>query len=85
LFEKILSLSYSPDGTRLLFSAVMNGMTDIYVHTIISGTSERITYDVADDIDPEFVKGRDETIIFASDRLTDSLTNKGDPQEQAGR
>lgn len=84
LFEKILSLSYSPDGTRLLFSAVMNGMTDIYVHTIISGTSERITYDVADDIDPEFVKGGDETIIFASDRLNDSLTNKGDPQEQAG-
>ncbi len=84
LFEKILSLSYSPDGTRLLFSAVMNGMTDIYVHTIISGTSERLTYDVADDIDPTFIKGRDETIIFASNRLTDSLTNKGDPQEQVG-
>jgi WD40 repeat protein len=84
LFEKVLSLSYSPDGTRLLLSGVINGMTDIFVHTIISGTSERITYDVADDLDPAFISGRDETIIFSSNRLTDSLTNKGDPQERTG-
>ena len=84
LFEKVLSLSYSPDGTRLLLSGVINGMTDIYVHTIISGTSERITFDVADDLDPAFISGLDETIIFSSNRLTDSLTNKGDPQERTG-
>jgi Tol biopolymer transport system component len=84
LFEKVLSLSYSPDGTQLVMSAVMNGMTDIYLHTIISGTSERITYDVADDIDPSFIRGRDETIIFSSNRLTDTLTNRGDPQERVG-
>lgn len=84
LFEKVLSLSYSPDATRLLLSAVMNGMTDIYVHTIISGTSERITFDVADDIDPAFIRGKEETIVFSSNRLSDSLTNKGDPQEQVG-
>ena len=83
-FEKVLSLSYSPDGTRLLMSAIINGMTDIYVHTIISGTNERITFDVADDLDPSFIKGRDETIIFSSNRLTDSLTNRGDPQEAVG-
>lgn len=83
-FEKVLSLSYSPDGTRLLFSAVSNGMTDIYVHTIISGTNEQITNDVADDLDPSFIKGKGETIIFSSNRLTDSLTNKADPQEQTG-
>ena len=80
-FEKVLSLSYSPDGSRLLLSAVINGMTDIYMHTIISGTNERITFDVADDLDPSFIKGSDETIIFSSNRLTDSLTNRGDPQE----
>ncbi len=83
-FEKVLSLSYSPDGTRLLLSGVINGMSDIYIHTIISGTSERITFDVADDLDPSFISGRDETIIFSSNRLTDSLTNKGDPQERTG-
>ncbi|MDX9772726.1 MAG: hypothetical protein RBT02_04795 [Bacteroidales bacterium] len=83
-FEKVLSLSYSPDGSRLAISAIINGMTDIYIHTIISGTSDRITFDVADDLDPAFVRGKDETIIFSSNRLTDSLTNRGDPQERTG-
>lgn len=83
-FEKVLSLSYSPDGSRLLVSAVINGMTDIYLHTIISGTNERITYDVADDLEPAFVKGSNDLIMFSSNRLTDSLTNRGDPQEEVG-
>ena len=56
-FEKVLSFSYSPDGSRLLVSAVINGMTDIYVHTIIIGTNERITFDVADDLDPFIHQG----------------------------
>lgn len=83
-FEKVLSMSYSPDGSRLLTSAVINGMSDIYVHTIISGTNERITFDVADDRDPVFISGKDETIIFSSNRLSDTLSNRGDPQEQTG-
>lgn len=83
-FEKVLSLSYSPDGSRLVVSAVANGMTDIYVHTIISGTNERITFDVADDRNPKFVRGADETIMFSSNRVSDTLTNKGDPQEPTG-
>jgi hypothetical protein len=83
-FEKVLSLSYSPDGSRLVVSAVINGMTDVYIHTIISGTNERITFDVADDLDPSFISGRDETIIFSSNRLTDTLSNRGDPQERTG-
>ena len=83
-FEKVLSLSYSPDGSRLLASAVINGMTDIYVHTIISGTNERITFDIADDLNPLFVKGSDEIIVFSSNRVTDTLTNRGDPQERTG-
>jgi WD40 repeat protein len=83
-FEKALSLSYSPDGSRLIVSAVINGMTDIYMHNIISGTNERLTYDVADDLDPSFISGREETIIFSSNRLGDTLTNRGDPQERTG-
>jgi hypothetical protein len=63
---------------------VINGMTDLYVHTIISGTSERITFDVAEDLEASFIRGKNETIIFSSNRLTDSLTNKGDPQERVG-
>jgi len=83
-FEKVLSLSYSPDGTRLLISAVINGMTDIFIHTIISGTNERITFDAADDLNPSFIRGKDETMIFSSNRLTDTLSNRADPQERTG-
>ena len=83
-FEKVLSFSYSPDGTRLIMSAVRNGMTDLYVHTIASATSDQITNDLADDIDPTFLHGRNDQIMFSSNRLTDTLMNTGDPLDKTG-
>jgi Tol biopolymer transport system component len=83
-FEKVLSFSYSPDGTRLVMSAVRNGMTDIYVHTIASATSDQITNDLADDLDPTFLRGRNDHIMFSSNRLTDTLKNTGDPLDKTG-
>ncbi len=84
-FEKVLSFTYSPDGTRLAMSAVRDGMTDIFIHNIASGTSDRITHDIADNIDPIFLSSRPENIIFSSNRLSPELTNRGDPQEDRGR
>jgi hypothetical protein len=83
-FEKVLSFSYSPDGTRLIMSAVRNGMTDLYVHTIASATSDQITNDLADDIDPTFLRGRNDQIMFSSNRLSDTLKNTGDPLDKTG-
>ncbi len=83
-FEKILSFSYSPDGTRLVMSAVRNGMTDIYIHTIASATNDQITNDVADDLHPSFLRNSNNEIIFSSNRLSDTLTNRGDPLEKTG-
>lgn len=82
-FDKILDFSYSPDGTKLVFSAVKDGTTDIYIHTISSGTNERITFDVHDDLNPSFLKGTVDEIIFSSNRPTDTLTNTGDPFERS--
>lgn len=81
-FEKVLSMEYSPDGSQLLLTAVNSGMTDIYLHTIVSGINERLTYDIADDRDAAFVRGKSNTIIFSSNRKTDILTNRGDPLEE---
>jgi hypothetical protein len=81
-FDKILDFSYSPEGSRLVFSAVKDGITDIYVHTIASGTNEQITRDVADDVNPSFLKESPDEIIFSSNRLSDTLTNSGDPYEK---
>jgi hypothetical protein len=83
-FEKILDFSYSPEGTRLVLSAVKDGITDLYLYTLASGTNEQITKDVADDVNPSFLKEKPDEIIFSSNRLSDTLSNTGDPGEKTG-
>jgi len=78
-FEKILDFNYSPNGNRLVMSAVKNGLTDIYIHTIASGTNEQITRDVADDLNPRYIKSAGNQIIFSSNRLNDTLNIPFDP------
>jgi len=82
--DKVLDFSYSPDGTQLILSGVKEGFTDIYLHTIASGTNEQITRDAADDLNPSFVKGSSGEIIFSSNRQSDTLTNRADPFERRG-
>ena len=81
-FDKVLDFSYAPEGSRLVLSAVKDGMTDIYIHTIASGTSEQITRDIADDLNPSFLPDSPEEIIFSSNRASDSLLNNADPYEK---
>jgi hypothetical protein len=82
-FDKILDFSYSPEGTRLILSAVKDGITDLYLYTLASGTNEQLTRDVADDLNPSFIKEKPDEIIFSSNRLSDTLSNTGDPGEKA--
>ena len=84
-FDKILDFSYSPEGSRLIFSAVKDGITDLYIHTIASGTNEQITRDIADDLNPSFMKDSPDEIIFSSNRLTDTLTNTASPFEKVSQ
>lgn len=81
-FDKILDFSYSPDGTKLVFSAVKDGFSDIYIHTIASGTNDQITRDVADDLNPSFLRESPGEVIFSSNRLSDTLTNTNSPFER---
>lgn len=73
-FDKILSFSYSDDGSKIVFSAVKNSKTDIYVYDLASATSEQITNDIADDFNPRFIKNSTK-ILFSSNRKTDSIDN----------
>ncbi len=72
-FDKILDFAYSGDGSRLVLSAVKEGRTDIFVHTLASATNEQITNDLADDLYPRFVDNSSR-IIFSSNRTSDSLS-----------
>ena len=75
-FEKILDADFSPDGGKLAMSAYRYGRSDIFVHTLASGTNEQITDDIADDYNPKFIDNGTK-IIFASNRSDDSIRFEG--------
>lgn len=79
MLQKILSMEYSPDGRNMVFSAVQEGRTDIYLYHVIGNRQEQLTNDQSDDLDPAFVDaGR--RIIFSSDRQDDTLRTFTDVQ-----
>ncbi len=74
-YQKILSMSYSPDGRSLAFSAIRRGQSDLYVFNIASGSSEQLTKDFYNDLNPAFInKGKE--IIFSSNRTNDTLEDE---------
>jgi Tol biopolymer transport system component len=73
-FDKILNFSYSDDGSKIVFSAVKNSKTDIYIYDIASATSNQITNDIADDFNPRFIENSSK-IIFSSNRLNDTINS----------
>ena len=74
-FEKILDLSYSDDGLKFVVSGVYRGQTDIYIHDIVTGTNDRLTNDIADDLEPRFYDNSTK-VVFTSNRSSDTLTNE---------
>jgi len=71
-YNKVLDFAYSDDGILMVVSGFINGLTDIYLFNTISGTNDRITRDLADDINPRFVD-KSTKIVFSSNRLSDSI------------
>ena len=71
-FEKVLDFSYSPDGQKLLFSAIQKGQSDIFVFNLRTRTYEQITKDFYDDLQPRFIHDG-KAIVFSSNRVNDTL------------
>ena len=75
-FEQLTSAAYSPNGKKIVFSAVYKGKSDIYVYDIQSAFQESITNDYFDDSQAQFINdGR--AIVFASNRNNDTLSATG--------
>ncbi|KPK81342.1 MAG: hypothetical protein AMS27_15565 [Bacteroides sp. SM23_62_1] len=70
-FEKILDFNYSDDGLKIVISGINRGQSDIFIHTLASGTNEQITQDIYDDMNPKFIN-HSSAIIFASNRPEDT-------------
>ncbi len=71
-FQKVLDMSYSDDGSLLVFSAVQKGQSDIFVFNIASGSHEQITKDKYNDLNPRFIN-HSASIIFSSNRNNDTI------------
>ncbi|GAC1368341.1 MAG: hypothetical protein NVSMB30_04580 [Hymenobacter sp.] len=70
-YDEVLSMSYSPDGKALVFSAVRNGQNDIYLLRAGSRKAEQLTNDLFDDVQPVFLPGG-QGVVFSSNRYLDS-------------
>ena len=70
--DKIVSLSFSNKGDKIVFSAVRDGYSDVYVYSIKSQVLENLTRDSFDDLDPIFFND-DKEIVFSSNRYSDTI------------
>jgi Tol biopolymer transport system component len=72
--DQMFSPTWSPDGTRIAFSAMRGGTSDLYVFDLRHDTLQRLTADAYADLQPAWSPdGR--TIAFVSDRFTASLSS----------
>lgn len=69
MFNQIQDMKYMLNSNTLLFSAVRNGQTDIYIYKIETQQIEQVTNDIYDDLDATFVSFPNKTgIIYSSNR-----------------
>jgi len=69
---EIYNPSWSPDGARVVFSALKGGLSDLFVFTTATKTVERLTSDAFADLHPAWSPDG-QSIAFATDRFTSTL------------
>ncbi len=74
-FQRLYSLSYIND-LDYIFSASLDGFSDLYLYKSKNRNYERLTNDFYDDLDAEYVRFYDTNgILFSSNRATDTITD----------
>ncbi|RMG29096.1 MAG: hypothetical protein D6730_04490 [Bacteroidetes bacterium] len=68
--QRINSMSWSHDGARLVFSALVNGQVDLYTTASMEAELEALTQDIYDELDPSWSLN-DQFIFFSSNRQTE--------------
>ena len=70
--DEIYSPTWSPDGRAIAFSALVNGVTDLFVYDLVRTRLRRLTNDLFADMQPAWEpEGR--RLAFATDRFTTDL------------
>ncbi|UKN01872.1 hypothetical protein K6119_19295 [Paracrocinitomix mangrovi] len=75
--EKVLDFGYSPNGQKMIISGVVKGQSDLYLYDVIGKSMTKITDDIYDDLNPQFVDNASK-VIFASNRPSDTIFKKPD-------
>jgi len=72
-FQRVLSFNFV-DSKQLVMSAMQNGQSDIYLYTIASTTTRKLTDDYFDDLYPAYINADSmHGIMFSSNREEDTL------------
>lgn len=72
-FSNIRSFSFSNNGRLVIVSADFEGQNDLFLLSSRRDRTKRLTNDAFDDLDPSFIPNSN-TIVFSSNRATDSLS-----------
>jgi hypothetical protein len=72
-FSNIRSFSFSNNGRLVIVSADFEGQNDLFLLSSRRDRTKRLTNDAFDDLDPSFLPNSN-TVVFSSNRATDSLT-----------
>lgn len=73
-FGEIYNPSWSPDGTRIVFSALKAGLSDLFLLNVETRAVDRLTADAYADLQPAWAPDGS-TIAFATDRFTTTLAD----------
>jgi hypothetical protein len=73
-FQKVVSFGFAGDSKTLVLSAIQNGQTDVYLYTLASTTTRKITNDYFDDLYPAYIQADSmRGIMFSSNRDDEEL------------
>jgi hypothetical protein len=71
---EIFQPSWSPDGSRLVYTAQIGGFTDLYLFDFTTRATRRLTSDAFADLQPAWSPDG-ERLVFVTDRFTSNLGN----------
>ncbi|HEY6211769.1 MAG TPA: hypothetical protein VIW45_05760 [Vicinamibacterales bacterium] len=71
--DQIFSPTWSPDGSRIAFSALKGGLTDLFAIDLGSGGVRPLTSDAYSDLQPSWSPDGSR-LVFATDRFSSSLS-----------